>query len=482
MTEKPRIRVPAWRGQATDSFQNLEARLGAQSGNLQDASTYALTNLITRMPRNLEYMYRGSWVVGAVVDSVADDMTRAGVDFGGATKPAVIEAMSEEMNDLELWQSLGDVERWARLYGGAIGVLMIDGQDLATPLRIETINKGQFKGIVVLDRWSLLLTVDQLQTGMGPNIGKPEFYRVGPNAPALIGKTIHHSRVIRREGIRLPFIQRQAENGWGLSVVERMYDRLLAFDSSTTGAAQLVYKAYLRTLKKKGLNQILAGGGPALQALTKNVEAIRRFQSSEGITLIDGDDEFDTHQYTFSGLDGILLQFGQQLSGATEIPLVRLFGQSPAGLNSTGESDIRNYYDGVNAKQERHLRPGVNKTLKVLHKSVTGQPVPAGFTFVFNPLWQLSHKEKSDIAKATAETVTGAFDSNLISEKTALQELKQSSDVTGIFSNITDEQINAASDVIEPPAPPEEGAGEGDGDRPPLEPKPDDAPPAADAT
>lgn len=452
MTEKPRIRVPAWRGQTTDGFQNLEARLGAQSGNLQDASQYALTNLITRMPRNLEYMYRGSWVVGAVVDSVADDMTREGVDFGAAIKPKVIEAMAEEENDLEIWQSLGDNERWARLYGGSIGVLMIDGQDLSTPLRIETVDKGQFKGITVLDRWSLLLTVDQLQTGMGPNIGKPEFYRVGPNAPALVGQTIHHSRVIRREGIRLPFVQRQAELGWGLSVVERMYDRLLAFDSSTTGAAQLVFKAYLRTLKKKGLNQILAAGGPAEAALAKNVEAIRRFQSTEGITVIDGDDEFATHSYTFAGLDDLLLQFGQQLSGATEIPLVRLFGQSPAGLNSTGDSDIRNYYDSIKAKQKRNLRSGVNKVMKVLHKSVTGQEVPDGFTFTFNPLWQLSNKEKSDIAKTTAETVAGAFDANLISEKTALQELKQSSDITGVFSNITDEQINAASDQVEPPA------------------------------
>lgn len=452
MTEKPRIRVPAWRGQTTDGFQNLEARLGAQSGNLQDASQYALTNLITRMPRNLEYMYRGSWVVGAVVDSVADDMTREGVDFGAAIKPKVIEAMAEEENDLEIWQSLGDNERWARLYGGSIGVLMIDGQDLSTPLRIETVDKGQFKGITVLDRWSLLLTVDQVQTGMGPNIGKPEFYRVGPNAPALVGQAIHHSRVIRREGIRLPFVQRQAELGWGLSVVERMYDRLLAFDSSTTGAAQLVFKAYLRTLKKNGLNQILAAGGPALEALTKNVEAIRRFQSTEGITLIDGADEFATHSYTFAGLDDLLLQFGQQLSGATEIPLVRLFGQSPAGLNSTGDSDIRNYYDSIKAKQKRNLRSGVNKVMKVLHKSVTGQEVPDGFTFTFNPLWQLSNKEKSDIAKTTAETVAGAFDANLISEKTALQELKQSSDITGVFSNITDEQINAASDQVEPPA------------------------------
>ena len=455
MTDKPRVRVPAWR--VADSYQNLEARLGAGSGNLMDGAQYSLTNLITRMPRNLEYMYRGSWVVGAVVDAIADDMTRAGVDFGSSIAPDVIETMASDIEDLEIWQSVGDVIRWARLYGGAIGVMLIDGQDMSTPLRLDTIQKGQFVGLQAFDRWSTLLTVDQVISTLGPGLGRPEYYRIGPNAPALVGQKIHHSRVLRQEGVRLPFIQRQAEQGWGLSVVERMYDRLLAFDSGTTGAAQLIFKAYLRTLKKEGLNQILAAGGPAFEALVKNVEAIRRFQSSEGLTLIDSKDEFATHSYTFAGLDDILLQFGQQLAGATEIPLVRLFGQSPAGLNSTGESDIRNYYDGIRAKQERNLKAPIKRLLKVLHRSATGQPAPEGFTFSFNPLWQLSDEQKATIAKTTAETVSGAYDGQLIGRKTAMKELKQSSDITGIFSNIEDAEIEAASDD-----PPEE-MGEGGG-------------------
>lgn len=457
MTDKPRYRVPAGssRSFAADSFQNLQARLGSGSGNLMDSSHYVLSNLITRQPRQLEWMYRGSWIVGASVDAIADDMVRAGIDFGSALDPDVVAAMTDEMDDLQLSQGVGDTIRWSRLYGGAIGVMLIDGQDTATPLRPKTIKQGQFRGLLPLDRWTLMPKVGNAVTELGPNLGRPDVYTVGPYAPGLQGLDVHHTRVIRMEGHRLPYFQRMAEQGWGLSIIERMFDRLLAFDSATTGAAQLVFKAYLRTLKKKGLNQILAGGGPALEALAKNVEAIRRYQSTEGLTLIDAEDEFATQTYTFAGLDQILLQFGQQLSGATEIPLVRLFGQSPAGLNSTGEGDIRNYYDSIKAKQEASLRVPMKRLLKVLHRSVTGEDVPDGFTFGFNPLWQMSEKEKADIAKTTGETVAGVYDAGLIGPKTALQELKQSSDVTGIFSNITDEQIEAADD-----APPEMGEGE----------------------
>jgi len=81
--------------------------------------------------------------------------------------------------------------------------------------------------------------------------------------------------------------------------------------------------------------------GRMYEALIKQIELIRLYQSNEGMTLMDAKDKFEAHQFSFAGLPDVLLQFGQQISGAIGIPLVRLFGQSPAGLNSTGESDTR---------------------------------------------------------------------------------------------------------------------------------------------
>lgn len=438
-----------------DGYVNFAARLGVGGGNMSDASQYQLTNIITRQPRQLEYMYRGSWIVGAAVDAIADDMTRAGVDFGSALPPDVIEVTNGHIDDIQIWQGLSDTIRWGRLYGGAIGVILIDGQDLASPLRPQTISQGQFRGILPLSRWELVPTVEQVVSNLGPSLGNPEYYVVGPNAAGLQNCTIHHSRVIRMEGVRLPYFQRVAEQGWGLSIVEPMFDRLVAFDSATTGAAQLVFKAYLRTLQVEGLRSILAAGGAAEEALAKNVEAIRKFQSTEGLTLVDAKDTFETHSYTFAGLDDILLQFGQQLSGATQIPLVRLFGQSPAGLNSTGESDLRFYYDGINAKQNRNLRAPVNKLLDLAYRSATGDAPPARMGYTFNSLWQMSEKDKADISKTIGEAVGQAFEDGIITKPTALKELKQSSDVTGVFSNITDEDIAEAE--IEPPMPGDSG-------------------------
>jgi hypothetical protein len=146
----------------------------------------------------------------------------------------------------------------------------------------------------------------------------------------------------------------------------------------------------------------------------------------------------------------MLIQFSQQLSGSSEIPLVRLFGQSPAGLNSTGESDIRSYYDSINSKQEAHLRNPVEMIIKVLWRSVTGKPTPKDLSFTFTPLWQMSAVDKATIAKTQTDTIIEAHQEGLVDTATAMKELKQSSGDHGLFTHITDEQIDEAENE-EPP-------------------------------
>lgn len=433
-----------------DGFQNFAARLGLGAGSQHDQSGYGF-DFLSRDRLKLEAMYRSSWVVGQVVDVVAEDMTREGVNIRGLDDPSDVEKIQKALDDLEIWNELANVIKWGRLYGGAIAVMMIDGQNVSTPLKIESVGKDQFKGLLVLDRWLVQPTLQDLVTEYGPDFGKPKFYDVIADSLGLSNQRIHHSRIIRFDGVDLPYWQRIAENLWGQSVIERMIDRLTAFDSTTMGVAQLVYKAHLRTYKVKGLRSIIAAGGKALEGLVKQIEHIRLWQSNEGLTLMDAEDEFQTHSYSFAGLDAVLLQFNQQLSGASQIPLVRLFGQSPAGMNATGESDLSNYYDNINQQQERRMRSGLGKLLRIVSLSVLGKPLPDSFTFDFASLWQMDDVQKADVATKITDAVCKAEEQGLITQKGAMKELRQSSEITGVFSNITDGDIEAAND--EPPAP-----------------------------
>lgn len=443
--------TPLLSAATSDSFINFAHKLGIGADNALTGGSYGF-NPITRNRNLLEWIHRGSWLGGVAVDLVADDMTRRGIEYISEMKPDDAEKLDHAATRFDVWNKVNETIKWGRLYGGALGVVLIDGQDLRQPLRLETVGPDQFKGILPLDRWMVEPTLEDLVTEMGPHLGLPKFYRVQPNAPALRGQAIHHSRVaFRLEGIKLPYQQRLTENLWGISVIERLYDRMVAFDTATTGAAQLVTKSYLRTLKVKDLRNIVASGGAPMAGLTAYVDMMRRYQGIEGMTMVDAEDEFDVQGHSaFSGLADALTQFGQQLSGALQIPLVRLFGQSPAGLNASGESDLRMFYDHIKQEQVKDLYHGMTLIYKLIAQSER-VVIPENFALDFKSLWEMTETDKANIAKVTTDAVSSAKDTGLISDQVALRELRQSSRITGVFTNITQELIEQADDKVEDP-------------------------------
>ena len=271
-----RVKKKAKKYATQDGFDNFISRVGLNNDNALSASFYAF-NLMTRNRVQLEAAYRGSWVVGAMVDSVAQDMTRAGVDITTNESKEDIKDLQALLSRLQIWQSLCSNEKWGRLYGGSIGVLQIEGQKLSTPLNLESVGKGQFKGIAVYDRWQLNPVLNEV-INEGPEIGLPKFYDIVTSSTAIEPSAesqkatlneaistgqirVHHSRCIRSIGIELPFFQAITEMMWGESELERLWDRLIAFDNATMSSASLIDRANLRTVKIAGLREIIAAGG-----------------------------------------------------------------------------------------------------------------------------------------------------------------------------------------------------------------------------
>jgi uncharacterized protein len=436
---------------STDSFQNFVAQVGIGTDNISSGSTYGF-NPITRNRILLEWIHRGSWAGGLGVDVIADDMTRAGVRILGDLDPELIEKINDQVTKLGLWDTLNDATRSARLYGGSVMIPLIDGQDMSQPFRPDLITKGQLKGFLALDRWQVDPTLEDLVQDFGPNFGLPKYYRVNSDSPGLRGQKVHYTRVLRQIGDRLPYWQRVMENLWGTSVYERMYDRLVAFDSSTQGAAQLIYKAWLRTLKIDGLREIVSSGGAKMAGLAKYVDMFRRFQAFEGVTMIDAKDDLGTTEVgAFGGLADAMHEFASQLAGALQVPLTRLLGQSPGGLNATGESDMRNYYDGILQRQNACYLVPLTSWYRSIAISI-GIEVGDGFKIEFNPLWQMDEVQKSEVAARDITTITTALEASIIDPATAMEELKQLSDKTGRFTNISAEHIEEARNAeINPP-------------------------------
>lgn len=453
-----------------DGFDNFCSKLGLNNDNALSGGTY-IFNLVTRNRILLEAAYRGSWIVGKVINCIPEDMTKRGITLTTVDGEKELPKFKAAVSRLQIAQSLCTLKKWARLYGGAIAVIQIKGQKLDTPLNLDTIAKGQFEGLSVYDRWMLNPDLSRL-IDSGPEMGLPYYYDIvnsvtstQPDAKSATGQIrVHHTRCIRQIGILLPYFQAITEMLWGESELEQLWDRLISFDNATMSCASLIDRANLRTVGIDKLREILAAGGEAQAGLEAQFEMMRRLQVNEGLTLLDKEDTFASTAYSFAGLSDMMLQFAQQLSGAIDTPLIRLFNQSPAGLSSNGDGDLRMYYSNINAKQESELRNPWEVLIKIIWASEFGKPLPDDATFTFTPLEQPTDTEKATNAKTTTDTIVGAFEAGIIDRKTALVELRNGADTSGLFSNISDEDITEAEDE-EPPSPDGEPESEDGGDK-----------------
>ena len=170
--------------------------------------------------------------------------------------------------------------------------------------------------------------------------------------------SVHHSRCVRFVGNDLPYWEELSEVMWGASVVESVFDELKKRDNVSWNIAQLTFMANMRILKMNDLGQLLAStDSTSQQELYRTIQAQNVLMNNMGLMVMDAADSIESHQYTFGGLAECYQQFIMDIAGAAEIPVTRLFGRSPSGLNATGESDLQNYYEMIAEKQETYLRP-----------------------------------------------------------------------------------------------------------------------------
>lgn len=429
-----------------DTFQNLLARLGDGAPNLLNGTDYTMDRL-TQNYQLMNNLYRNHWIVRKVIDSIPEDMMKNWIDIQSSLTPKQMKQLDELERKTKIKEKIKEALKWGRLYGGAAAVMVIQGHEniLDEPLDYNTIMPGAFKGLIVCDRWmGIQASTEIIEDVSSPDFGMPLYYEwdCGNNGATV---KVHHSRVLRFAGRDLPFIEKQVEMGWGESEVEVIYEELKKRDNASYNIANLLFMANLKVLKMQGMEEILSTGDTDLQQdLYNTVEGQNRLMNSNSMMVLGKDDDFATHQYTFSGINEVYQSFMLDVAGAAETPVTKLFGRSPAGLSATGESDLQNYYDMIGQKQVSQLQPVIDKLLPVMVMSEFAY-IPNDLSYEFNPIAEQTEEELASIVDKKVNAINTVYQGGLITQKVAIKELKEMADTTGMFTNISDEDIANAS-------------------------------------
>lgn len=425
-----------------DAFANPLFRLGWGSQSPLEATEYPLTRMTDNYAL-LNSLYRDNWVVQNVVGLMVDDMLREWFQVTGTVSPEMQDDLERLERDTRLRDRINAGLRWGRLYGGAAGLIMVKGQEnLETPLDLDMVYPGSFQGLYILDRWMGITTTNGLVMEAGEPV--PEYYAITDAQGNTVAR-VHHSHVIRFTGRELPEIERIAEMYWGESEVEALYKEVVAHDNVSANMAALTFQANINTMEVKGLEQLFSiGSSQAQKRFWQVMQAQSVLRSNFGTQVVEEGTKLTNTQYTFTGLQEVYESMALNLCGASHYPMTKLFGRSPSGMNATGESDLRNYYDYVDSQREAKLRPALQKLLPILAMSAWGY-IPDDLDFSFPPLWTPTATETAEIALKKAQAIRDTFQAGLFQADTAMKELKKLEEETGMFGSLSDEEISAAA-------------------------------------
>lgn len=433
------VRRPS--GIATDSYSNAPARLGDGTPNLTQSGNYPLIRLTEDYPLILS-LYRSSWVIRKVIDQIAEDIYKSFPILDIELPPEQITLFEKVVKDTQTLTKLRTGRKWGRLFGGAGGVIVIDGHDdLMKPLKLEDIELGSYKGIIPLDRWSGIIPGPEINSDINQpgSFGLPTYYTAIMDAGNV---NIHHSRILRFVGRELPQWEVQVELYWGMSEVEIVFDELRKRDYSSWNIVSLLTRAQVLSVEEPQLATLMSGAGGSNKAYTsfiQRMEQISQLLNNQGLLVLGKDGKLQQTQYGFGGISEMYHEFMKDLAAACEIPYELIFGRE-GGLSNTGESGLQLYYDKIEQKRTSDDGQIIDYLLPIIAMSTWGF-VPEDLDYHWAPTRTMTERERMDMATVTTNTVVQAYTADLITKQQAVKELAAASARNGLYTNISKQDI-----------------------------------------
>ena len=359
---------------------------------------------------SLTIQYEDNGLFAKIIDTPAEEAVKHGFDLG-LKDDSINEFVEDALDALEWEEKAATAIKWARLYGGSIIVMLIDdGRGLEEPVdwnNIRSVDELRvYERSVVQPDYASLYSSDPMRAtrNRASKFAMPEYYYV----QSLYGSfTVHESRcLVFRNGILPERVTNPVYRFWGtpeyVRIKRAMRDALVAHGNGPKLLDRSVQPIY----KMKNLASLLASEGGD-ETVLKRLEIIDLARGILNSIAIDAEGEdYDFKSIPFSGVKDVIDTTCNMLSAVTNIPQTILFGRSPAGENSTGDSDFENYYNYIERIQKLMLKGNVRTLLDVLFKAaLTNGEVPEDpkYKLKFNPLWSLSDTEQANVDKVKAD-------------------------------------------------------------------------------
>jgi hypothetical protein len=285
-----------------------------------------------------------------------------------------------------------------------LGTDFADEVELRTPISGNAaptkIARGSLKGFKTVEAvWCY---------PQGYNTGNPlsgDWYK--PTLWTVLGHTVHASRLLTFVGREVPDLLKPAYSFGGLSMSQMAKPYVDNWLKTRQSVADLI-SSFSVSGFKINMADLLASdaSGASLDdriALFLNYRDNRNAMVLNKATASDPAEEFFNVSTPLGTLDVLQAQTQEHMAAVSGIPLIKLLGISPAGLNASSEGEIRTFYDMIHSYQERFYGPNLQTVVDIIQLNEFGD-IDHDIHVGFEPLWSLDDKELAEVRKVEADT------------------------------------------------------------------------------
>jgi uncharacterized protein len=382
--------------QVQDGFANIVSKLGTD----RDKASHGAYFFSQLSDQDLITVYKSSGLARRLIDLFAEEPCREWRSWQ-ADKDQ-ISAIEKEERRLGLKPKLVYAQKMANLFGLS-AILIGDGAaDITKPIDPSKIRKEGLKYLSVLSKNQF--TAGQIDWRIGSEyFGKPEKWTLNLHGDS--GKDIHPSRLVLLYGHEpMGDLDVNLTMGAGDSILQAGYPSIKRVDEIAANIASLTYEAKVDVVSIPEFTRKLAEGGAEYEALFMQRAALAgRAKGINGTLYLDAEETYQSKSASFGGLPELFDRFTQMVSAEYGVPMAFL-GRSAGGLNSTGESDTRAFYDRI-ATRQAHMGLAMGVLDECLIYSALGQR-PESVFYEWNPLWQPTAKERAETGNIIMEALT----------------------------------------------------------------------------
>jgi phage-related protein (TIGR01555 family) len=375
-----------------DGWANILTGLGFAGRDKQQSAFFTPDREI--VVQELDAMYRNDGLIKQIIDKYAQDMTKNGWQIEGDPKGL----LQTKLDEINFNFKLTMLIKWARLYGGGIAVLGInDGRPLNEP-----VNENWIKSVDWLHVFDCYAS--QILNGVydpdlnSPNYGMPTQYYVNDIKTAQ-SFSVHYTRVLRLDWNVIPMRESYVNRGWYDGIIQSIYTDIKNFSTLTKNAATMTNDFVTKILKVEGLSQMLASQGDnGTDMLLGRANALNLTMGTTNTAILDTQEDYQKIQTHFTGYPELFDRFMMIVSAVSKIPVSILFGRSAAGMNATGDLDIKMYHENIHQDQVNKISPALQKLINyiLISKDFDSSGIELdNWKIDFNPLDNVSDEEEA---------------------------------------------------------------------------------------